>query len=462
MRRIGGCCSVRVGPSGGGKMARVRVLFSFAGGMGHFLPTVVFARSLARRGHEVRYACQEGMVAIVEAAGWPAESTVGASLLDRAARRPLAPVDRAAEERVMAGFFAGKVARARAARVGELIGRWEPDLVVRDEVDFGAALAAEAAGLPHAAVAVIAAGRLTRPEVIELPLGEVRDELGLDPVDAAGTLHRHLLLVPVPGSFRDPTVPLPATARCVRPAILEDFPPVVGPGRTRPAPQVYVTLGTIFPQESGDLFHRVLAGLAPLPVEVTVTIGDAITLAELGDLPATVRVEPFLPLGEILPACDLVVSHGGSGTVVASLAFGVPQLVLAMGADQPDNADRCGTSTSGSRSTRSRQLPPTSRRPPPRFYATPATTTRPSTWPTRPGRFLAATTPLISSKLWPDTSRPPPTTAGTSAERRGSPPQASPYGPASRPVPGARRRSARPPQSKRTLRRAPCRLRARR
>lgn len=322
-------------------MTRVRVLFSFAGGVGHFLPTVAFARALARRGHEVRYACQEGMVALVEATGWPAEPTGGASLLDRAARRPLAPVDRAAEERVMACFFAGKVAKARAAQLGELIGRWKPDLVVRDEVDFGAALAAEAAGLPHAAVAVIAAGRLTRPEVIERSLTAARTELGLDPEDAVQALHRYLLLVPVPGSFRDPTVPLPATARCVRPAVLEDLSLAADSGRTRPDPHVYVSLGTIFPQESGDLFQRVLAGLATLPVEVTVTIGDAITPAELGDLPATVRVEPFLPLGQILPACDLVVSHGGSGTVIASLAVAVPQLVLAMGADQPDNADRC-------------------------------------------------------------------------------------------------------------------------
>ncbi len=87
-------------------MTRVRVLIGFAGGVGHFLPTAVFARALARRGHEVRYACQEGMVATVEAAGWRAEPTGGASLLDWAARRPLAPIDRAAEERVMAGFFA--------------------------------------------------------------------------------------------------------------------------------------------------------------------------------------------------------------------------------------------------------------------------------------------------------------------------------------------------------------------
>ena len=37
---------------------------------------------------------------------------------------------------------------------------------------------------------------------------------------------------------------------------------------------------------------------------------------------------------------DLVVSHGGSGTVAASLTHGLPQLVTAMGADQLQNAGR--------------------------------------------------------------------------------------------------------------------------
>jgi UDP:flavonoid glycosyltransferase YjiC (YdhE family) len=35
------------------------------------------------------------------------------------------------------------------------------------------------------------------------------------------------------------------------------------------------------------------------------------------------------------------VFHGGSGTLVEALAFGVPVVLLPMGADQPDNADRC-------------------------------------------------------------------------------------------------------------------------
>ena len=37
---------------------------------------------------------------------------------------------------------------------------------------------------------------------------------------------------------------------------------------------------------------------------------------------------------------DAVIHHGGMGTVGWATAAGVPQLVLAMGADRPDNAAR--------------------------------------------------------------------------------------------------------------------------
>jgi UDP:flavonoid glycosyltransferase YjiC (YdhE family) len=108
----------------------------------------------------------------------------------------------------------------------------------------------------------------------------------------------------------------------VQPAILGEFDLA---GRSSPpttedrVPRVYFSLGTVFPQESGDLFQRVLKGLATLPVEVTVTIGDAVAPAELGDVAPNVQVERFLPLHEVLPSSDIVVSHGGSGTVIAAL-----------------------------------------------------------------------------------------------------------------------------------------------
>ena len=155
-------------------------------------------------------------------------------------------------------------------------------------------------------------------------------------------LHRHLTIVPVPPSFRDPRDLLPSTARHVRPAVLErdrSAPRPAFPAATPPT--VYFTLGTIFHQESGDLFKRVLSGLTTLAVDIVVTVGDEIDPAELGPQPQNVRIERFIDADEILPQSSLVVSHGGSGTVVGALAFGVPQVLLPMGADQPLNADRC-------------------------------------------------------------------------------------------------------------------------
>lgn len=111
-------------------------------------------------------------------------------------------------------------------------------------------------------------------------------------------------------------------------------------GRLEGRPVVYVTLGTVFASESGDLFRRLLTGLSQLPVEVVVTVGRDIDPAEFGLQPEHVHVEQWVPQSLLLPRTDLVVSHGGSGTVIAALAHGLPQVVFAMGADQMHNADR--------------------------------------------------------------------------------------------------------------------------
>ena len=48
-----------------------------------------------------------------------------------------------------------------------------------------------------------------------------------------------------------------------------------------------------------------------------------------------------MPQAALLPHCDLVVSHAGSGSVLGALAHGLPMVLLPMGADQPLNAARC-------------------------------------------------------------------------------------------------------------------------
>jgi len=154
---------------------------------------------------------------------------------------------------------------------------------------------------------------------------------------------RYLVLSPFPASLRDPAHPPPPTTHFFRslPGAARDAPDEVSPRERVGAPTVYLTLGTEFNTESGDLFDRAIAGLRQLPINLVVTVGRDIDPAEFGPQPTNVRIERYLPQGEVLPACDLVVCHGGSGTLVGALSHGLPMVVLAMGADQPANARRC-------------------------------------------------------------------------------------------------------------------------
>jgi UDP:flavonoid glycosyltransferase YjiC (YdhE family) len=74
---------------------------------------------------------------------------------------------------------------------------------------------------------------------------------------------------------------------------------------------------------------------------VVVTVSELNDPAALGDLPPNVHVERWLPLAPLLPRCDLVICHGGTGTTLAALAAGLPLVLVPQGADQFDNARAC-------------------------------------------------------------------------------------------------------------------------
>lgn len=57
-------------------------------------------------------------------------------------------------------------------------------------------------------------------------------------------------------------------------------------------------------------------------------------------LPATVRHAEYAPFSAVFPRAAAVVHHGGIGTCAQGLAAGVPQLVMPLAFDQPDNARR--------------------------------------------------------------------------------------------------------------------------
>ena len=99
---------------------------------------------------------------------------------------------------------------------------------------------------------------------------------------------------------------------------------------------MYLTFGTFF--NDSDAFRAALAGIRDLGVGLVVTVGPDGDPRSVRSPPPHVVVERYIPQTLLLPACDLVASHAGSGTVLGALALGVPQLCLPQAADQFLNA----------------------------------------------------------------------------------------------------------------------------
>ncbi len=79
------------------------------------------------------------------------------------------------------------------------------------------------------------------------------------------------------------------------------------------------------------------------------TVGRNQDPADFGPQPSNVRIERYIPQSLLFPHCDVVVCHGGSGTVLAALSWGLPLLVLPQGANQFWNAERCAALGTGIR-----------------------------------------------------------------------------------------------------------------
>lgn len=316
----------------------MRLLVTFVGGLGHLAPLLPLARAARAAGHEVAIAGSGGLVPRIEEAGFVAFATSRrphhAQTPASQQREPLEVTDARAAEVEFAENFADRGARRMAGAVPDVIAGFRPDLVLRDETDLGTTIAAELAGVPVATHLVLASGMLVRPELVAPRLDVVRAEHGLPADPGLTRLTSGLVLSDFAPGFRSPDAPLRLDPLHYRAA---DGPPSP---RESERPGIYVTLGTIFNKGSGDLFERLLAGLREVEADVLVTVGRELDPADLGAQPAHVRVERFVPQTEVLPTVDLVLSHAGSGSLMAALAHGLPSLLLPLGADQPHNAER--------------------------------------------------------------------------------------------------------------------------
>lgn len=331
----------------------MRVLVTSSPPIGHVHPLVPLARALQRAGHDVRWATGPDAGAIVAGAG--IEPVVaGLTATERREEyfrrypeaRDLPPEDLPGH--MFPRLFGTLSAPPMLDDLLAFVQGWRPDVVVHEAAELAAPIVAAVLGVPTVNQGF---GALVHPDRIGAASDAVAplwEKVGLAPRPWAGS-YDHLYLDIYPPSLRPPYGDYVSRRQSMRPipysADLDDS--ATGwPGDEDGRPLVYLTFGTVFNATDGP-FRHALDGLAALDARVLVTVGPGGDPDAFGLQPDHVTVTRYVPQTALLPRCALVVSHAGSGTFLAALDHGLPQLCLPQAADQFGNARQCAAAGAG-------------------------------------------------------------------------------------------------------------------
>ena len=319
----------------------MRVLFSTLPGLGHFHPMVPMAQALADSGHNVAFAASRSFCPTVETVGFPSfPAGVDWDESEAATTHPLVLLDRP-DGQVRFFVSLGSQMADDLVRVAD---SWFPDAFVREPSEYGAWMAAERLGLPHITLGImIRTPGFVLNAFARQEFAELLSEQGLPPDPKLDGPFRHLYLDFMPPSFVPEGWPQPPTVHHIRPTPFdrsgnEELPEWTHTLRDRPV--VYATLGTVFNQ-APQVFACILDALADTDIELIITVGRNGDPQTFGPQPANVHIERYIPQSQLLGLCDVVVSHGGYGTLMAAMTNGLPVCCLPFAADQCFGANRC-------------------------------------------------------------------------------------------------------------------------
>lgn len=333
----------------------MKVLFAAWGMAAHYYHMVPLVWALQAAGHEVRVAAQPPAGDLVRGTGalhvpiavehdFNAEFTALAKKLRENRFHHAVSVDTAAElseqdRDLVYQMRLEPFVNTAVAMADDLVGaarRWRPDLIVADPMVLAAPLAAHAADVPLV-------GCLWGPALLQemgVPgsgadpnrwppeLVDLYDRFGV----AAKKSYLRATIDDCPEPMQITGIPHRMPMRYVPFNGAGAVPEWISEPPTRP--RVCVTWGSTTTEKTGPedfVIPQVLRGLAELDVEVVAAIGRA-EADMVGDVGPSVRMVHGLPLNLLLPTCDLVLHHGGVGTMLTAAAQAVPQLmVVSMG-----------------------------------------------------------------------------------------------------------------------------------
>ncbi|GIQ69326.1 glycosyltransferase [Xylanibacillus composti] len=319
-------------------MARIAVVSQWL--LGHIVPALGIGAELARRGHEVSMLAAAPFRALIEQAG-------------------LKHVE------IVCGKYPHKFMEAALNEIDALFASMQPDLVLCDSALSAPAYAAEKRGLPwvsyQTAVYIPDEQVPGVQRVNERLRAMYRDELnalrqqhGLPPLadevrtrgDFAGLsadLHLMLFLEELlPGP-----VELPRGSRIVGPCTFEPESaiPLARPARSTELPNIIVCTSSAdkpgYTEKTRCYLEHALAAFPEGSAQLYMA-ADAGIVDLAGGFGAHVRWVGSHPNHHLLfPYADVIVTHGGCGTLQKAIRHGVPTIIIPLGSDHIRLAERC-------------------------------------------------------------------------------------------------------------------------
>ncbi|HET9143127.1 nucleotide disphospho-sugar-binding domain-containing protein [Actinophytocola sp.] len=331
----------------------MRILMSTWGWRSHFYSLVPLAWGLRAAGHEVLVASHPSMTGVITGAGLAAVplgadvdfASVFSGRIGKVGRFEANGDDGSLEPRISPD---GGVVRMADALLDDLVafGRsYRPDLVVWEPFNLAAPIAAAALGVPGVLALWGPDYTVSLRLDTEAVVGPLANRFGLaaSEVSLTGTMMLDPVPPPMQVPLAGPSRPIryvPYNGTAVLPAWLHE-PPA--------RPRVCVTGGTVAGPGLSERTEltEVIRGVAELDVEVVVAVMPA-HRETLGPLPDNVRVpDSPIALRLVLPTCAAFVQHGGAGTIMTALVYGVPQLILPQITDEHFNAERLAATGAG-------------------------------------------------------------------------------------------------------------------
>lgn len=316
---------------------------------GHVNPSLDIVRTLVARGHRVTYANADSFASVIHA--------TGAEL--KPYRSTLPTTDQVWTEdpiEQLTIFLDDAIAMLPQLRAAYHDDR--PDLFLYDIAAAPARLLGERWGIP----AIQLSPTFVAWDGYELEMAPVVEAIRAEPAGAAYYQRYSDWLADNDASTTDSIAFQGRPTRClalipramqphadrVDPAVYSFVGPAIGDRSSqgtwrRPATAeqvLLVSLGSAFTRRP-EFYRRCVQAFGSLPGWHTVLqIGRHVDPADLGDLPDTIEVHPWVAQLAILDQADAFLTHAGMGSSGEGLYCGTPMIAAPQATDQFANADR--------------------------------------------------------------------------------------------------------------------------